>query len=387
MPRALFMSYFSAFGVKPAIFSNEKMENKHITAVMGGRQRCSNLELYRIVVMLLIVAHHYVVNSGVWDVMEVEPMSGKSLYLYILGMWGKTGINCFVLITGYFMCKSQITIRKFLKLLLEVLFYNLVIWAIFIGTGYEEFSVKAMVKAFMPVVSIADGFTSCFIIFYLFIPFLNILVKNMSRQQHKHLALLLLFVYTLLGSVPKFHVVFNYVTWFVILFIISSYIRLYGLFPRINNRQWGYFSLLMILLAAGSMVAFLYLHTSYGIKLMPYRLVADSNKIFAVVAAVCTFMYFKDLPIKQSRLINTISASTFGVLCIHANSDTMRQWLWKDIVDCIGQYGSTHLMLLSLASILLIFLICILIDYIRIHSIEKWTFSFIDKLLVKYGLQ
>jgi len=36
MPRALFMSYFSAFGVKPAIFSNEKMENKHITDVMGG---------------------------------------------------------------------------------------------------------------------------------------------------------------------------------------------------------------------------------------------------------------------------------------------------------------------------------------------------------------
>ena len=28
------------------------------------KQRESNLELYRIIVMLLIVAHHYVVNSG-----------------------------------------------------------------------------------------------------------------------------------------------------------------------------------------------------------------------------------------------------------------------------------------------------------------------------------
>lgn len=31
--------------------------------------RDSNLELYRIIVMLLIVAHHYVVNSGLLDVM------------------------------------------------------------------------------------------------------------------------------------------------------------------------------------------------------------------------------------------------------------------------------------------------------------------------------
>lgn len=29
------------------------------------KQRNSNLELYRIIVMLLIVAHHYVVNSQV----------------------------------------------------------------------------------------------------------------------------------------------------------------------------------------------------------------------------------------------------------------------------------------------------------------------------------
>lgn len=28
------------------------------------KQRNSNLELYRIIVMLAIVAHHYVVNSG-----------------------------------------------------------------------------------------------------------------------------------------------------------------------------------------------------------------------------------------------------------------------------------------------------------------------------------
>ena len=91
---------------------------------MGGNSRLSNFELYRIIVMLLIVAHHYVVNSGVEPLMAENPLAAKSIFLYLLGMWGKTGINCFVLITGYFMCKKQITLRKFLKLLLEVEFYN-----------------------------------------------------------------------------------------------------------------------------------------------------------------------------------------------------------------------------------------------------------------------
>lgn len=86
------------------------------------KERSSNLELYRVIVMLLIVAHHYVVNSGLFQLMESSTLSGHSLFLYLFGMWGKTGINCFVLITGYFMCKSDISINKFFKLFLEVFF-------------------------------------------------------------------------------------------------------------------------------------------------------------------------------------------------------------------------------------------------------------------------
>lgn len=103
------------------------------------KQRNSNLELYRIIVMLLIVCHHYVVNSGLMGELENEPITAKSLFFYVFGMWGKTGINCFVLITGYFMCKSSITLRKFLKLFLEVELYNVVIFSIFVLSGYQDF--------------------------------------------------------------------------------------------------------------------------------------------------------------------------------------------------------------------------------------------------------
>ena len=96
--------------------------------------RNSNLELYRIIAMLLIVAHHYVVNSGLTSLdgpISYNPTSAKSLFLLLFGAWGKTGINCFVLITGYFMCKSQITFKKFAKLILQVMFYNILINCVF----------------------------------------------------------------------------------------------------------------------------------------------------------------------------------------------------------------------------------------------------------------
>lgn len=48
------------------------------SAITVKKVRDSNLELYRIIVMLLIVAHHYVVNSGLLDVMlqNVPPPIG-----------------------------------------------------------------------------------------------------------------------------------------------------------------------------------------------------------------------------------------------------------------------------------------------------------------------
>ena len=47
--------------------------------------RNSNLELYRIIVMLLIVAHHYVVNSGLMEIMEESPLSCRYIFFISLG--------------------------------------------------------------------------------------------------------------------------------------------------------------------------------------------------------------------------------------------------------------------------------------------------------------
>ena len=329
--------------------------------------RNSNLELYRVIVMLLIVSHHYVVNSGLFQLMDNSTLNFNSSFLYIFGMWGKTGIDCFVLITGYFMCKSEATVFKFFKLVLEIIFYNIIIYSIFLILGIVELDLKGIVRAIIPLEHTSD-FTTGFILFYPFIPFLNKIIKSSTHKEHLKLIILSLFIYTFLYMAPGFGVTYNYITWFIVLYFISSYIRLYPS-PRYdtNNYLWGGITILLTTIS----IASVFVLRNWN----PYWLVSDSNAIFAVAISISSFMFFKNLKIKHSKIINLMGASTFGVLLIHANSDAMRQWLWKNTLQNTEFFTSPYLWIHAILSVLIIFIICVIIDQIRIRYIEKPFFN------------
>ena len=99
------------------------------------------------------------------------------------------------------MCKSQITKKKFIKLLIQIYFYKIVIYFIFLFSGYDPFSLKTLLKAILPFTQVDKNFTGCFLIFYLCIPFLNILIGNMTKRQHELLLVLALSVYVIIGTV------------------------------------------------------------------------------------------------------------------------------------------------------------------------------------------
>lgn len=328
--------------------------------------------------MLMIVAHHFVVNSGLTGTggpLSSDVFSDKSVFLWLLGMWGKTGINCFMMITGYFMCTSKITARKFIKLLAQIYFYNILIYVIFLISGYETISGIRMIKLLIPFWGFEGDFVGCFIMFYLTIPFWTILVQNMNRRQHGLLLFLLLGCYTLLGSIPTFRVSFNYITWFGIIFLIASYIRLYPMPVFERKSLWGWLSLVFVFLAMASVVVLnKFLHAGYF-------LISDCNKFFAVAVAVSTFLWFKNMNIKYSKVVNAFGAATFGVLLIHANSSAMRTWLWKDTIDVAGHYCLPlgQLIMFSIGIVLAVFIISNLIDQLRIAFLEKVFLKWYDK--------
>ena len=97
-------------------------------------------------------------------------------------------------------------------------------------------------------------------------------------------------------------------------------------------------------------------------------------------------MFFKDTSISYNKFINTLGASTFGVLLIHANSDAMRTWLWCDTLNNVGWYINPPIVVVahSIISVMLIYTLCTVIDWLRIKLLERPFFSrfgaSIDKL-------
>ena len=348
-----------------------------------GKQRDSNLELYRIIVMLLIVSHHFVVNSGVLEKMYENPLSVNSIFLFLFGAWGKTGINCFMMITGYFMCKSRITLEKYVRLLFEVVFYNIVIAFVFAITGYGTW--MEIIEAFFVVRRLNNGnFTACFLIFYLLIPFWNILLNSISKKQHQYLLAILGFLYVFLGTMPAFGVVFNYVSWFGFLYLVAAYIRFYPC----KKKNWGLYTGVFIFAGILLIISCLILGSRLD-KQIAYRFVSDSNTFIAFAISVCSFMLFKQWNIGYSKLINIIGGSTFGVLCIHGNSDSMRNWLWKVVFDVEGHYtlSGMRLIVYSIVCTVLIFVCCTLLDIIRKRYIESFVMASLTRNAVFKRIQ
>lgn len=234
-----------------------------------------------------------------------------------------------------------------------------------------------MIEGLLIVRNVNSGnFIACFLIFYLFIPFLNILLKSITQKQHQYLICLLGFLYVFLGTIPKFYVVMNYVSWFSFLYIVAAYVRLHP----IKNRKWGLLTVFFIMMASLLVIACLYL----GVKLdkrLAYEFVSDSNTFLAFAVGFCSFMFFKDLKIKQSRLVNAVGGSTFGVLCIHANSNTMRTWLWGTVLNVKGAYSLPfgELVLFSVISVLAVFVICSMIEIARQRLVEKKILNWIER--------
>ena len=326
--------------------------------------------------MLMIVAHHYVVNSGLMNCIDAQAsLHFQDYFLLLFGWGGKTGINCFVLITGYFMCTSNITKKKFIKLLGEVYFYNIILWCIFFFTGYEAFSIKGFLEMVFPFFTVADNFTGCFLLFYLLIPFLNKLIHALTEKEHFLLMAWCIGVYVFLPSFAKANVVFNYVTWFSILYVMASYIRLYPKEWFSNVTVTGLIAGVSLLLSWASIIVLAMFSRIVGKGVgLCYFFVADSNKVFALMTGVSAFLFFKNLKIGYSNAINTIAASTFGVLLIHANSDTMRRWLWVDVCNNVGAYQGDNVIIHAIVSVVAIYVMCTVIDIVRIHlakTIEK----------------
>lgn len=333
----------------------------------------------RIVLMLLIIAHHYVVNSGVLDCVAKTGFTPNAVFLELWGMWGKTCINAFVMITGYFMCRSQLTWIKVAKLFGEIYFWKLLLSIPLIATGYM--GLIPFVKCFIaPFRSMGNSFTSSFLMMYLLIPFISRLISALSTRELKHLILLLLFPFTFSTTFLASGTAFHEVGWYITLYLVAAYIRLYPKEWFSDIKSTGKLLAISVSASVLSVLLFLFLTSCFGVSNHVYYLVADSGKLFAFITGAAIFLFFNSLQIGTIAAVNTVASTVFGILLIHAHSDAMRAWLWHDVIDVTRHYLYLNLPLFVLYSVFVviaIFAVCSLMDWLRIVLVERPLFNWI----------
>ena len=63
-----------------------------------------------------------------------------------------------------------------------------------------------------------------------------------------------------------------------------------------------------------------------------FYFVIDANKLGAVLVSVFMFTTFKNINIAYSKFINLVAKTSFGVLLLHANSNALRNFMWRELL-------------------------------------------------------
>ena len=85
-------------------------------------ERKSNIECLRVLSMIMIVFYHFFVHGE----FEITSLSANAVIMEILSLGGRIGYDCFIIISGYFMIKSEFKINKLLRFIFQVTFYSIV---------------------------------------------------------------------------------------------------------------------------------------------------------------------------------------------------------------------------------------------------------------------
>ncbi len=93
--------------------------------------RDSNLDLLRILAMLMIVAHHFIVHGTIPTANPQIPFTANLYMAQILGSGGRLGVDLLVLLTGWFLSAGSIKISSLAKLWSAVFFYSVLAFLFF----------------------------------------------------------------------------------------------------------------------------------------------------------------------------------------------------------------------------------------------------------------
>lgn len=334
------------------------------TQSMHHQKRNSSIELLRIIAMMMILNHHFIVHNGF--PVEKLPLDLEKIFLQLgLEGFGKVGVVIFFTISAWFLLDKKQTFRACLKrvwiLEREILFYSICIACSYFFFDHENFGIKTLIRSFAPLTLGIWWYPTAYAIFLALLPFLFLGLKKLGKRNHLLLCLATLTIWGLLGFIPGAPSISG-TFGFTYLFILLSFYKWH--MKPLSLKQIGF------LVGAG--LGFFILYTAATICLAQFGtgintnlilFITGENKLPVVMIGIGFFLLFNRFSF-HSRIINKIAASTFAVYLItdYSASETL---LWGKLFNLRTLYQRPLAILQILSILLAIYVVCTVLDFIR----------------------
>ena len=325
--------------------------------------------------MLGLVAHHIAVHG---ETIYFDGMGINKWISFFALSFGKIAFSCFVAMSTWYLVKSKFKASRFIKVWLEVLFYNLLMfyatWSI--PTRYNEgVGERMLIGSLLPITGNSHGYASAYLLYYLTLPVLKIVSDNINKRQN-------IFIIAFLALTQVASPVIANVTrytqntqaeflLFILFFFISRYLQYYPIKLQSNNK-----AILIALISIFAVIWGLRLLNVYfpGKSILEFIIIAFSNDEFSIgfiLSGYMLFFLFYNIRIPYNRYINMLATTTFGVLLIH-DSNLFRKTLWLEIikVPAWSDYSPVWFIFYLVFYTVAVFAACVLIDLLR-QLIEK----------------
>ncbi|MCR4766792.1 MAG: acyltransferase [Saccharofermentans sp.] len=277
--------------------------------------RKSNIELLRILTMLGVVILHYN-NQDIGGGLTYVPQGSiNEVIMYFLECLFIGAVDTFILITGYFLAgKRKSGIFKPVCLLIQVMFFKIILYIVDLATGYQSFNVRDMVSSLLP----RYWFFNVYIALFLIFPLINLLIDKLDSKGHKILLILSFVLFSVqpvladsltesFGSVIEGMSFFGAgindgynIVQFILMFIIGVLIRKHE--ESLAKYSTTVFVLVFVLCCGINTLWSYFQETS-----LHY-----SNPL-VVIGSPSVFIAFSRLKIKSGRVINSLAKASFAV--------------------------------------------------------------------------
>ena len=349
-------------------------------------KRQANFELLRIVAMMMIIILHYL-NKGNLVTAYTTDSSAVNYTAHLIQAFCIVSVNCYVLLSGYFLVESAWKPGRVVSLAAQILFYSVLIPIALVCVGalsFGELSVYDWLNFILPIETEHYWFATAYLIMYLFAPLLAAGVRAVEKRMLQIIIVVLLLYFSVWKSIVPVVIATDRqgyeFGWFLCLFLIAAYIRLYGC-PLVDNKKRA------VLLYAGmgvcifllSIVSGTLAHTMDSFAYYTDML-TSYNHILCLLGAVGFFMIFKNMKPWEGRvasLIRRLSPYTFGIYLLHEHILVRYEWMqWLGVERVQGSFLFVPHMI---GCVLLVYAAGTAVDFVRAQLFTYVAKSFHNK--------